>query len=137
MSRPVRYLLHILTLILGFALIAFFDDKDLLPAFYLFSLFSQYVLLSPILRFNFWIRFIVSIILWVVSFVGNLVFAVIIAFETHLNEVEFTILILVVYSTVVVFLYELFSSSSKETLLGRGLKRVFRKMLDPHNQGIH
>lgn len=140
MSRPVRYLVHILSLILYVALMTVFNNEDILPAFFLFSLFSHYVLLSPILGFKFWIRFIISIILWGVSFCGSSVFVFVVAFTNHLQNGWTEILLLTVYFLVVVFLYELLSSNSsslKPTWLGKNLKRILRKMVDPHNQGIN
>lgn len=141
MSRLSRHAIHISLVFLCGVFLNYLDseNKDWVGLFYLVSMFTQYVFLSPILRFKFWIRFMVSILFWMLSLTGGICIIGLFAFRKGYGSTLVETLGLIAYCLIVVLLYEAFSSNSpdsKETWLGRNLKRIFRKMIDPHDQGI-
>lgn len=142
MPNYVRYALHMAVIFfLGFAISKLRIEYEWAWLFFLITWFTQYALLSPILRFKFWVRFIISFIFCGVSVFGSISCMVIIAFENHLKKGTFEVLTFTSYGLITILLYESFSSKGNwlgRTLrwLGRALKRMLRKMIDPHDQGI-
>lgn len=140
MSHLIRHIIHIaaaFTLALAFFHLNF-TSKAWVCLLLLSTWLTQYLLLSPILRFKFWTRFIVTLIFWGVSVFGISYCVALIVLTMHLKDMSFEIMFVSSYCFTTISLYELFSSNdtSKESWLGRNLKKIFRKLIDPHDQGI-
>lgn len=156
MSRLTRYLLHLFipgaSWYLIFSKSPAYDFKEansdvIYLTLFLVNWFSQYVLLSPLLKFQFWGRFVASIIFWGLSFFGSLLLTVLILFQTNTfhifsnNRHDYTLIEImgfIIYCIATVIFYEAFSSSTtlKEDQAGDFIKRIIKKLIDPHNQGI-